>query len=72
MAKLFEGKVTLKNGVAYDVDYEVSASYTGTTHTLLNGGTGLDGTVTFTVKSPTYAWTKDVTVGITFGDDDSR
>lgn len=72
MASLFKGNVTLKNGVDYDVDYEVSASYSGTTHALLNGGTGLDGTVTFKVKSPTYAWTKSVTVGITFNGDDSR
>lgn len=71
MATLFKGTVTLQNGVTYGVNYEVSASYTGTTYTLLNGGTGLDGSVTFKVKTTNYAWTKDVEVGINFEGGDS-
>ena len=67
MATLFKGDIILKNGVGYDVKYTVTATYTGTFHTLLNGGKGLEGYITLKAKSMTYAWSKDVTVGITFG-----
>ena len=67
MATLFKGDVVLKNGVGYDVNYTVTATYTGTFHTLINGGKGLEGSITLKVKSMTYAWSKDVTVGIDFG-----
>lgn len=68
MANLFNGGIKLKNGVlGYEADYTISASYSGTFYTLLNGATGLDGTITFKVKSTNNNWYKDVNFIIEFG-----